>query len=157
MVTVTTSLQWFSFLSLAILQKPFLSVVKDVLVYVCMSGALLFLVTIVLAYGLADKEMQQHLSKAAQVAVSRGVATKGNEVLVPFSYEAFVSASVTMSVVSALAVLLCCSFVLEMAWCGVVTCVAPMVALTVNTVKPKCWDIAEDYRGKAPPPVNATA
>ncbi|AYU82555.1 hypothetical protein conserved [Leishmania donovani] len=155
MVAVTTLLQWFSFFSLATLQKPFLPVVKDVLVYVCMSGALLYLVTIVLAFGLADKEMEQYLTQTARAAVPDGMSTKGNAVLVPFSYEAFVSASVTVSVVAALAVLLCCSFVLQVAWDGMVTCVAPMVALTVNTVKPKCWDTAEDYRGKVPPPPEA--
>ncbi|KAG5493197.1 hypothetical protein GH5_01937 [Leishmania sp. Ghana 2012 LV757] len=157
MVAFATLLQWASFVSLAALQKPFLPVVKDVLVYVCMSGALLFLLTIVLAYGVADKEMQQFLSNTGRAAVPDGFTRTGNIVHVPFSYEAFASASVTMSVVTVLAVLLCCSFVLEMAWHGVVACVAPMAALTVNTVKPNCWDTAEDYRGKVPPPPEAAA
>ncbi|GET92281.1 hypothetical protein, conserved [Leishmania tarentolae] len=157
MVALTTLLQWFSLFSLATLQKPFLPVVKEVLVYVCMSGVLLFLMTIVLAYGFADKEMQQYLTKTTRVAVPDGMSTKGNMVLVPFSYEAFVTASVTMSVVAALAVLLCCSFVLQISCEGMVTCVAPMVALTMNTVKPKCWDTAEDYRGKVPPSPTAAS
>lgn len=152
MVGAATLLQWFSFFSLATLQRPFLPSWRDVVVYLAMSGALLFLLTVFLAYGLADAEMVQYLTKATRAAVPEGFPVTGNEVLVPFTYEAFTGASVTMSVVVVLAVLLCCSFVLQFACDGVVCCVAPMVAMTVNVVKPKCWDGAEDYRGKVPPP-----
>ncbi|KAG5493957.1 hypothetical protein JKF63_01789 [Porcisia hertigi] len=155
MADLSTYLQWAMFLGLASLQKPFLPILRDVFVHVCMSGALLFFLVIVLSYGLADGEMRQYLTGAAYLVVSKGLTTNGDEVLVPFTYETFVSASVTMSVVTTLAVLLCCSFVLEMAFTGMNTCVAPMVALTVNMIKPQCWDNAEDYRGKIPPPTEA--
>ncbi|KAG5468264.1 hypothetical protein LSCM1_02242 [Leishmania martiniquensis] len=156
MASLATLLQWLSFVSLAALQRPFLPAVQDVLLYVSMSAALLFLLTVALAHGVADKEMEQYLTSAGRAAVPDGFTTKGNMVRVPFSYDAFASASVTMSVVTLLAVLLCCSFVLEAVWQGVATYVAPMAALTVNTVKPFCWDTAEDYRGKVPPPPEAS-
>ncbi|KAK7200749.1 hypothetical protein NESM_000133100 [Novymonas esmeraldas] len=157
MVTAATLLQWFSFFSLATLQRPFLPSVRDVLVYVLMSGALLFLLLTSLAYGVADQSMVLHLTKAVREALPDGTPVVGNTVRVPFSFEAFASASVTMGAVTALAVLLCCSFVVQTACDGMATCVAPMLSMTLGTVKPKCWDTAEDYRGKVPPPPGAEA
>ncbi|KPA82272.1 hypothetical protein ABB37_03380 [Leptomonas pyrrhocoris] len=151
MTGTATLLQWFSFFSLATLQLPYLPFFKDVAVLVCMSGALLFVVTLVLVYVVADKEMHLYLTKATRAALPQGVAVKGNQVAVPTSYEAFVSASITMSVVGTLAVLLSVSFVVQLACDGMQACVSPMVALTLNTVKPKCWDGAEDFRGKVAP------
>lgn len=155
MTNAATLLQWFSFFSVAALQKPYLPFFGDVALFVCMSGLLLFVVTLVLVYVVADAEMHLYLTKATRALLPEGVVVKGNQVAVPASYEAFVSASVTMSVVGALAVLLCVSFVFQLACDGMQACVAPMVALTVNTVKPKCWDSAEDFRGKVPPPPEA--
>lgn len=146
-----TLLQWFSFFSMATLQKPYLPFFKDVAVFVVMGGLLLFLLTLVLVSLVADEEMQLYLTKASRTLLPEGLSAKGNAVAVPTSYEAFVSASVTMSVVGALAVLLCVSFVLQLACDGMTTCVSPMVALTLGTVKPKCWDGAEDFRGKVAP------
>lgn len=152
-----TLLQLFSFFSLATLQKPYLAFFKDVAIFVSMSGLLLFLLTLVLVYVLADKEMRLFLTKATRAALPADLAVKNNSVAIPTSYEAFVSASVTMSVVGALALLLCVSFVVQLVSDGVQTCIAPMVDLTLGTVKPKCWDGAEDFRGKVPPPLEADA
>lgn len=157
MANAATLLQWFSFFSVAALQKPYLPFLRDVAVFVCMSGLLLFVLSVGLVYLVADKEMHLFLTKATRALLPEGVVVKNNQVAVPTSYEAFVAGSVTMSVVAALAVLLCVSFVIQLAYDGMQTCVSPMVALTVNTVKPKCWDPAEDFRGKVPPPPEADA
>lgn len=151
MTNAATLLQWFSFFSLATLQRPFLPFFKDVAAFVCMSGLLLFIVTLLLVFVVADKEMYLFLTKATRPLLPEGVAVKGYRIAVPASYEAFVSASTTMSVVGALAVLLCASFIVQLVCDGMRSCVSPMVALTLNTVKPKCWDNAEDFRGKVAP------
>jgi hypothetical protein len=152
MTRASALLQWFSFFSLATLQKPYLPFLKDVVVLVCMSGLMLFVVSLVLVCVVADKEMHLYLTKATRALLPEGVVAIGNQVAVPTSYDAFVSATVTMSLVGAMAVLLCVSFMVQLVYDGMRACVLPMTVLTVNTVKPKCWDSADDFRGKVPPP-----
>ncbi|KPI90473.1 hypothetical protein ABL78_0403 [Leptomonas seymouri] len=155
MADIKTILQWFTIFSVALAQLSYLPFLKDLVVYVWMSGVLLFAFMLVLVYIVADKEMYLYLTKATRSSLPDGAVARGNPVAVPLSFEAFVSASVTMSVVGVLAVLLCASYIIQLACDGMQACVSPMVALTLNTVKPKCWDGAEDFRGKIAPSVES--